>query len=128
MSRLIHQRYDSDCSIAALAMYLGKAYEEIIHYYSMEEQQQDGVWAERTFRVAAQYGVEFFTCTGDQFDRHQKALVVVPSRNHVPDGKHMIYWDGCRVYDPSPIRPYTELPDEVEYAFQEEADKVVKTA
>jgi hypothetical protein len=127
-SKLIYQRHNSDCAIAALAMYLGKSYDELKHHYTRTERRHAGASIEKTLNVADSYKTYFGVFYGNEFDRTRPALVIVPSRNHVPDGKHMIYWDGQRVYDPSPIRPYTELPDEVEYALQEDAERAAEIA
>ena len=40
----------------------------------------------------------------------RRALMSVPSPNK-PGGWHMIYWDGARIFDPSPLKTYTRWAD-----------------
>lgn len=133
---LIHipQRFSGDCSIASLAMFLNRTYEEvesIVDVYD-EKAKHNGVFIRTTMSAAQTFGyilsplieteppfkadTKYYIV--EQFNLEKKSLLTVDSLNH--EGKlHEIYWDGKRVYDPSPKRKYTELPDTIHLVLQE---------
>lgn len=137
MTQIIQQRTPHDCAVAAMAMLTGKTWEEthaiighLVDYEGerrgMRDEQQalkllgfdyrfengrpvgDISCMRRPFGIAA----DFYR----QFAWGRRALMSVPSLNR-PGGWHMIFWDGARVYDPSPLKTYSKfdelLPDEL---------------
>ncbi|MGD8777702.1 MAG: hypothetical protein PVH88_01940 [Ignavibacteria bacterium] len=115
---LIKQRYKGDCAVASLAMFLGISYDEIIKHYSeeLEVMFENGVWDHKTFEVAEKYGVEL-TCVYKDFDFSKPSMLIIPSFN-LKDKNHMVFWDGEKVFDPSPAIVYKSKPENILYIFQ----------
>lgn len=121
MTTLIQQKSGHDCALAAMAMMIGA-------------QSWDEVWTEADLqKVIAENGigdlspwlkrlgmeprVHYCTAYVHGLADHdtirtllwmRRALLSVHSLN-LPDGNHMIYWDGGRIWDPSTARTYEHL-------------------
>lgn len=53
-----HQRHQADCTVAALAMYLGTAYEDVLLAFQDPTILRGGAWLAQVQRAAARLGVE----------------------------------------------------------------------
>lgn len=120
MTTLIQQISDSDCALASLAMFVGAT-----SWYD--------VWTLEDLEPILGKGIgdtdEYLARLGYVRRRHfrnayihdlrdmesfctlmwkRRALLSVHSLN-TADGNHMIYWDGMRIWDPSPKRTYLHL-------------------
>lgn len=90
----------ADCAVAALAMFLGVAYEGIARHCTGAELVDSGLsW------VRENHILNLFKTPCDVFDRtvmdwSAPAILSVPSLNEAEGVTHSIYWDGQRVWDP----------------------------
>lgn len=99
-SKLINQRYRHDCSIACIAMFVGKSYDDI----------KDKYFPTRDFNFRTILNIEFEAIMYDMgiqikedegFDSMVDSIVILASLNDI--GKyHAVYWDSKdqKVYDP----------------------------
>jgi hypothetical protein len=119
MAELIYQRDTSDCAIAAIAMATGFTYEEVLHAAADDYTPGKGTFGSYKVleRLGFRYSFKNGRPVGDIVSRHKDyslapecfrdmawgrpALFSVPSLN-IPDGTHMVYYDGYEVYDPNP--------------------------
>lgn len=143
---LIKQRFDKDCALCCLAMILGISYEEA---YEAQGDLGDllrtrGPYGKEFVNLFANLGlvpdIEYKTLfllpeyCNDTFLQNalwgRPALIEVRSKNYGKSGeKHIVYWDGRELFDPSNKRTYQNL-DECEpiylYLFDRTAtDKAV---
>ena len=121
----IRQRGASDCAVAATAMFLDVSYDEV--YKVLPE---DTAWRIRmgsglqnteVFDVAYKFGV--ILSTRPAIDPGRRALLVVPPKNLPAPNKHMVFWSGTRIHDPSPLKRYRKVPGSVLYTIQEDLDE-----
>lgn len=128
MTALIEQRGGSDCVIAAIAMALGRPYEDVLEAAADEFDPAKGCRNEQKVleRLGLRYTFENGEPVGDIVCRRKDwclspdfyramiwgrpALVTVPSLN-IPGGHHMVFYDGHQVPDPNPPtkKRYTEF-------------------
>lgn len=119
MTTLIKQRTNSDCVLAAIAMAAGKDYDELWTTDDVTKVVKDGgVSDEEPYmeRAGFKKGVTYKRVSPwDINQAHLKnflwgrrALLSIHSLN-IPDGHHMVYWDGEEVFDPSPKDTYKRL-------------------
>lgn len=56
--KIVVQREESDCAIAALAMYLSESYEDVLRVVTMSDKHQGrhGLWSRTIIRIAARLG------------------------------------------------------------------------
>jgi len=99
MANLIQQKFSSDCGVAALAMFLGRPYEDVAVHCSGWELMRHGLSGPRTDFLASLFGVEISYRHPDVIDWTKPAVLSVPSLNI--DGSHAVYWDGQRINDPN---------------------------
>lgn len=128
------QRLTTDCGICSLAMLAGINYEEAIAIAGDDFDPLKGM--KRFEKSLEKLGYIRQIINGDdvgdytltyrqhcispqyyrQFAWGHKALVTLPSLNYL-GGTHMIYYDGWKVFDPSPLKTYENftdlLPDEL---------------
>lgn len=123
MTTLVVQRVGSDCSICAIAMLSGRAYEEIVELAGKDYDPNKGMWSVQGTleRLGLSHAYENGQPIGDFVQLHKgfeisaeffrslawgrRALISVPSLN-IPGGFHMVYCDGRTVFDPSPKQRY----------------------
>jgi hypothetical protein len=123
--KLVKQRTDFDCSLAAMAMVLGKDYDEV---WKPEDTLavsggEDGKgyfgvgdyapWLMRLNLIKHVDWVERYTATSNQklvkdMIKWRRALLSVNSLNNEA-GLHAVYWDGDKLYDPSNKNCYAYL-------------------
>ena len=98
--RFVQQRMPADCAVAALAMFLGVAYEDIARHCTGAELVDSGLtW------IRENHILHLFKTPCDVFDRRvmdwsESAILSVPSLNEAEGVTHSVYWDGRRVWDP----------------------------
>lgn len=118
--QLIKQRNSSDCMLAAIAMVVGKQYDEL---WTPEFVQRvvdghgcnDDLTAEALKIAGHRLGTDCWqvytwTINGDtkRLLWGRRAILSVPSLNY-QHGSHAIAWDGRTVYDPSKLQVYQWL-------------------
>lgn len=131
MTTLIQQRTPHDCALACMAMLTGKTWEEtnaivghLVDYEGDRRGMKDEQEALELLGFTNDY--EAGECIGTFVHAHRgfyispeyfrsmawgrRALMSVPSLNN-PGGWHMIYWDGSRIFDPSPLKTYSRWAD-----------------
>lgn len=100
----VQQKFDADCVVACLAMFLGVEYEEIATHCKGYEIVKFGVSDSVSKRICGMFKIEIEPLHPTVMDWAEPAILTVPSLNQVVDGQtngtHAIYWDGKRVYDP----------------------------
>ena len=137
MTTLIQQRTPYDCSIASLAMAMGRTYEDVLEtvgdlFHPVQGMRAVGS-ALKLLGLKQDYDNGLPTDECDFVSLHRdwcihpalfrtwiwgrRSLVSVPSLNiNDADALHMVYYDGKRVYDPSLFRTYDSwtklLPNE----------------
>jgi hypothetical protein len=122
MTKLVRQKTQDQCSIAAITMATGMPYNEVLKYARKNESYRDGIGS---------YPEQVFAAIGwrDETDYKKlykaqdisvhyqlkmlwgrKAVLSVPSINH-ENGQHSIYWDGFELYDPQikEMNRYTDV-------------------
>lgn len=102
---LIQQRHSYDCTVAALAMFLGKTYEEA---EAILGHPTAGMPLNETYRCLLELGEDVQYRQGVKPTK--PAMVVVFSKNQ-PGKLHMIYFDGEKVWDPSPNLRYETVEE-----------------
>ena len=103
--RFVQQRMPADCTIACLAMFLGKRYEEIARHVSGAEMVQYGLpWPRERF-ICELFQVDVEIVDISLFNWRRAGILTVPSLNDGKGQTHAVYWDGKRVWDPQHGRP-----------------------
>lgn len=115
-TRLIEQRFDNDCGIAALAMLVGISYEHSSDLVLKAGRKPfDGTTSDHARRLGRAVGqplkVWYVSAknreTVLQRLKKRPAVLVVPAQDYASSGDwHALYWTGSRVLDPSPVRKY----------------------
>lgn len=101
----VQQRMPADCSVAAIAMFLGRPYEDIAEHCSGIELTRVGLtWVREDF-IFRLFNVEVDVFAREVMDWSEPAILSVPTLNEAEGGTHSIYWDGSRVWDPQMGRP-----------------------
>lgn len=118
-TNLVEQRGPSDCVIAAIAMAVGRTYEDVLQAAGDEFDPERGCRNDQA--VLARLGLRYTFkngepdgdivcrrkeyCISPDFYRGmiwgRRALVTVPSLN-IAGGHHMVFYDGHQVFDPNP--------------------------
>lgn len=120
MTEYVQQRYMNDCGVACLAMLLDIPYTNLRAYVLAHFQRRGlrsipGLSANDEMILAAKLGTRLRFIYVDDDNRQdainvlsgRKAILGVPGRNcDNPDYMHSVYWDGERLYDPSPSGKY----------------------
>jgi hypothetical protein len=151
---LIRQRGKSDCSIAALAMFTGRTYEEVweaarrtgkttstrspgcpvanvcwealgYHWENLGRHKDypapnpDGPPFRSLGLSIASWHInpKFYA----KFFWGRRTLLSIHSLNNVPDGRHLVYFDGLRIWDPQEGRKGKKFATEIEKVVIEEA-------
>lgn len=144
---LIRQRDKSDCGIAAIAMFTGRTYEEVLA--AARETGSDNFHLKKGMssveRVLEKLGYHWENLgrhkdhpapnpDGPQFRSlslsiaswhinpkfYQKffwgrrALLSIHSLNNLPDGRHLVYFDGKRIWDPQEGRKGKKFATDIE--------------
>lgn len=103
MTKLIQQKFSSDCGVACLAMFLGRPYEDVAVHCSGWELMRHGLSGPRVDFLTCLFGVEINYRHPDVIDWTKPAVLSVTSLN--VDGAHAVYWDGERINDPNEGKP-----------------------
>lgn len=127
MTQLIQQRAQSDCMLCCMAMAMGIEYDDLanrlgpgfmtlIRQHGVTDEAEPvllstlGLQADIDYR---KYSLSPHWCS-IQFARNilwgRRALICVRSMNN-RDGWHSVYWDGEKLFDPSPKSTYSDLAD-----------------
>ena len=110
------QKNDNDCGLAAMAMAVGKSYDEA---WTAEDTQEvvenKGIsdyepWMKKLGLERGRDYAEVYTSHMDGHGlkallRWRRAILSVCSLNN-KDGYHAVYWDGDNLFDPSNKRQY----------------------
>ena len=96
----IQQRMPADCTVATLAMFLGKTYEDIARHCSGAELVQYGLPWHREHYICRLFKVEVEVVDISLMNWQRAAILTVPSLNDGKGQTHSVYWDGKRVWDP----------------------------
>lgn len=96
---LVQQRFAGDCQVACLAMFLGVAYDEVVKHVWGSELIQ-GLADGRDKHIAALFEVEIGAKDTSKLKRKSPAVLTVPSLNDPNGSRHVVYWDGKRIFDP----------------------------
>ncbi len=101
MTRLVKQRFNSDCTIASTAMLTGLTWEEAYSLFP------DIDFGEGTSFVTIAQGLRkigFKTTHGIVFHKTElpktPSMLCVPSKNN-EGGYHAVFWSGKALYDPN---------------------------
>jgi hypothetical protein len=151
---LVRQRGKSDCSIAALAMFTGRTYEE-----ALEAARRTGKdnFNPKSGMSSCERVLEALGYHWENLGRHKdhpapnpdgpqfrslglsiaswhinpkfyakffwgrRALLSIHSLNNVPDGRHLVYFDGTRIWDPQEGRKGKKFATKIEDVVIEEA-------
>lgn len=104
-TNFIQQRMPADCAIAALAMFLGKSYEDIARHCSGAELVQYGLPWPRERHICSLFKVDVEVVDVSLLNWKRAAILTVPTLNEPGGGTHAVYWDGRRAWDPQKGRP-----------------------
>lgn len=107
---LITQKFDSDCAVACLAMFLGVKYDAVAKHCHGFELVTFGLCGKRTYDIAELFGSDILWRDVSKLNYARPAVLTVPSLN-IPGGRHSVYWDGSRLYDPNDGRPHKRVYD-----------------
>ncbi|KKK84302.1 hypothetical protein LCGC14_2784740 [marine sediment metagenome] len=99
-SRFVQQRMPADCGVAALAMFLGRSYEDIARHCSGAELVQYGLAWSRERHICGLFKVKVEVVDSSLVDWRRAAVLTVPSLNDDKGQTHAVYWDGRRAWDP----------------------------
>jgi len=100
VTKFVQQRMPADCAVAALAMFLNLAYEDIARHCTGAELVDSGLtW------IRENYILNLYKTPCDVFDKtvmdwSKPAILSVPSLNEAEGVTHSVYWDGRRIWDP----------------------------
>lgn len=120
----VDQRTDHDCVFCCLAMVLGLTYEqaaaragaafmEILNVQGCTDPMEQALYAAFGLKkevdfLELRYSPHWASIAGVRnLLWGRRAMVTVRSKN-IPDGFHMLYWDGNQVFDPSSKRRYED--------------------
>ncbi len=103
--RFIQQRMPADCSVACLAMFLGKTYEHIARHCSGAELVQHGLPWPRERYICELFRTNAEVLDISLFNWKRAGILTVPSLNDGKGQTHAVYWDGRRAWDPQKGRP-----------------------
>lgn len=137
MTELIKQRTPHDCAVACMAMLQGWTWEctnEVVGHLVEYEKHPRGMRHEQEAIRLLGYESKYDNghAVGDVIFTHRpygiapeyyrdmawgrRALLTVPSLN-IPNGHHMVYYDGHQLYDPSTKLTYSSftqlMPSEI---------------
>jgi len=100
---LMRQRFDADCAVCCLAMFLGLEYEDVAKHCAGYELVWAGLTNDRERAIASLYRVDVEFVDGSRIDWDRPAVVTVPSLNACGErpATHAVYWDGERSWDPN---------------------------
>lgn len=126
--RFIKQKFDNDCGIAALAMLLNEPYTRV--YRKMVSLGfKDGTDYALATKYLTSVGRElkaYLEVTSGKRDgilevmKSSRGILIVPAKDFKKNHSyHALYWDGKRVFDPSPIRPYGKCGVKAKKVFVE---------
>lgn len=101
----IQQRMPADCTVAALAMFLGQSYEAVVRHCSGAELVQYGLPWPRERHICGLFGTDVEVVDVSLVNWKRAAILTVPSLNDGGGRTHAIYWDGRRAWDPQKGRP-----------------------
>lgn len=126
MTEMVRQHGDRDCFLCCMCMALGLSYEQMTQQVSpalVQRIQQEGTFSEDIALVMRLLGLDTKVQVRS-FYRHdpalsygssaefardmlwgRRALIQVKSLN-VEGGRHIVYWDGEQLFDPSNQRIY----------------------
>lgn len=117
----IKQRGDYDCALCCVAMALGKPLDELFtaEQFAEAEQRRSTAPGDLLVELGLTDGIDFRSVylgavsesKGNvlQLLHGRKALLQVQSLNNPPPAKHIIYWDGYALHDPSNKQVYRWL-------------------
>ncbi len=124
----IYQRRSDDCGIACTAMMLGVAYAKVKravdgYFKNVLKKEFDGIDFKDEKAIAAMFGETLRYTWVTRKNRKtiiahligRRATLCVPGMGENPADWHALYWDGERVYDPTPNRGYAS---DGAYAFK----------
>ena len=98
----VTQRFEYDCGVCCLAMFLGVDYESIVRHSTGYELTLSGLTNDREKFIASMFETEIVFRVRDHLDRARPAVLTVPSLNAAgAHGTHAVYWDGRRAWDPN---------------------------
>lgn len=122
MTKLVQQKPEAkDCFLACMAMACGLTYEDVADRFGeglTKQVQERGLYGRENIAtafasldIADEVDYQLLYCgkgmdlpPSSQFVREmlwqRKAIIQVKSKN-VPNGMHMVYWDGKQLFDPS---------------------------
>ncbi len=101
----ITQRFEYDCAVCCLAMFLGVEYDAIVRHSTGYELTLSGLTNDREKFIAGLFDVEIKFRDRGRIDWARPAVLTLPSLNAARLGTHTVYWDGKRAYDPNDGRP-----------------------
>lgn len=113
---MIQQRFNADCAVACLAMFLGVEYEEVAKHCTGWELVRDGMPNFRGKHLASLFKAAIVFLDPAMLDRARPAVLAVPSLNEA-GGTHALFWDGTRVFDPNEGREGKFIYDRAEVAW-----------
>lgn len=97
---LIRQRFNGDCQVCCLAMFLSVDYETVAkHVWGSEL--VFGLADSRAEHIASLFEVEIVRRDVSKLRRRSPAVLTVPSLNNTDGSLHVVYWDGKRIWDPN---------------------------
>ena len=99
MKSFAQQRFAGDCQVACLAMFLDVSYDEVVKHVWGSELIY-GLADGRDKYIAALFEVEIGAKDTSKLRRKNPAVLTVPSLNDPNGSRHVVYWDGKRVWDP----------------------------
>jgi hypothetical protein len=99
-TKLVNQKYDWDCYIACLAMFLDSPYSEIFEAYHnlIDKKYYNGITDKQASDLLKIAGVK--PIIKSKIIQGVKGIVTVPSLND-ENGFHVIYFNGKRFLDPN---------------------------
>lgn len=98
--RFVQQRMPADCTVAAIAMFLGKTYEDIAQHCAGYELVRHGLSWPREQHILRLFRVEVDVLDCSILNWKRAAILTVPSLNDGKGQTHAVYWDGRRAWDP----------------------------
>jgi len=101
----VQQKFNSDCAVACMAMFLDVDYEDVVRHCAGYELVSCGLTNHRERYIAGLFEVEIVFRDRTKLDRSQAAVLTLPSLNSDKPSTHAVYWDGTRVHDPNHGRP-----------------------
>lgn len=125
--KFVQQRKDTDCTVAALAMFCNKDYGRIVALLD-EEAKADydnnkGMNSVSQYEVCDKLDMEVYFYSLGDFDKSKPAILSVPSLNN--EGNHAVVWTGTELLDPNTGREgkcvyrKDKLPEHINNVFQE---------